>query len=1245
MPESNGYLAPHPPSLFPSSEKQAFSGSTNSFSSSSSSASASYFDRHSHGSSTSAYATDITPPITPTYSNFDIELKPGTVASAGPFRDERSLQDHLTAEHLNNSILRPIVTLEDDTVYKSDSEDDSGVFDAVASFRTRLLNSKQTVTSQRALRIMDSRTSSAEGMATKDKDFVEAPPSVSSASKMEGGSEEEEFVLPHDWENIYDQGMAAIWKEFKESVYGFNPQDPEPQNLPLPYANRSEPNSRSNDFPIFDRDSDVGHQLGRDNIPRGMVFERLPPTPQAPAKPKIRPVESEWDVSSLCLGTPSYVSGSSFPMSLIPFVAAQHASDVTPSPTTNNDASCLSLCDGPSFESSASISTSLLSPAQQDTSPILSPAIFNESYAQGNVPVVSSPAPVSRLMFATRREHRSFPVALTGENLDMAAIIRLEIATNTDPRPQHLPQPNHGHYVAHGLPVTNAQQQQTIPPMDINSYPSFYDHSFNDSTMPESHSYQQFMIIASNCYDELTPEEENQYEYPNAIYQFLTRRPDFLQVKNVAKSPSPSTLSPLVGLGLGSLTDGAVRPSSSITRLEDEPKGVAGDSKKPAVGIRQAEHSSPHVDMSAGQCTAEIEPMGVLSCLQAMQSRMSVSLRGRREQQKVLEGPNGDHNVPHRQSSESGQSSSSSVDMAYIADDESVVMPVAATSELHLRSQNRTESCSSGPNLRASFMANPLEAGAGNVVSEPHGAPSGSTTSLERPSLDLVSSRRQLLLNSSKRLSRFFRSSPSGSSAFMSSAPVSSSAAASTLDPTDLASTIANTSAVTHPITSTIAALSLNHPSDSLSHGFETATEPFSGNVSRDTTSDLLGTLPKPSGHEPPLMDTVLSSPEHPSFLSRVSPLHQLARSLRSTHHLARPRANDGSPASSYSYNAQNSDVSNLGLTAFVLTPENDPRSPCSLSAEYFHSDSYVLGCESALPPTDHSARISSSASTDRVVAIPSSSSGGLAPSKSMDLEALGIGRPSGMLVTSVSTMSTAEECQNLAELASAPSPAADDLQNSGSDDTDLVIVSPQPSGSPTTPRLFFKVPRFAKRRLYDIPEQRTPSPTSSAHRIRTRTPTPHSKLLLARQPSESRKWSGGSVLRRLRSSSRVSPGPLFTNRKGSNEDGNGSNEDPTGDIVPDTRDNSGTSSQGDNVPALPAAKSTNRLRRYFNKITRKAVSVFPKRSRSSTAPPSQLLSPGFIENFDVPQPSFGVFRNTSDGRTGPSSRKLQVLF
>lgn len=219
MPTSNGFLIPHPPTLFPPSEKQAFSGSTNSFSSSSSSsASASYFDRRSRASSASAYTTDITPPITPTYSNFDIELKPGRVASSGPFPDERSLQEHLAAEHLSSSLLKPIASLDDDTGYRSDSEEDSGVFDAVANFRSRLLKSKQTANSQRALRTIESRISSDADTIDKDKDFVEAPPTESVVSKLEGVVEEEEFVLPENWENIFDQGMEAICQVHTNSM-------------------------------------------------------------------------------------------------------------------------------------------------------------------------------------------------------------------------------------------------------------------------------------------------------------------------------------------------------------------------------------------------------------------------------------------------------------------------------------------------------------------------------------------------------------------------------------------------------------------------------------------------------------------------------------------------------------------------------------------------------------------------------------------------------------------------------------------------------------------------------------------------------------------------------------------------------------------------------------------------------------------------------------------------------------------
>ncbi|PPQ83515.1 hypothetical protein CVT25_007005 [Psilocybe cyanescens] len=1256
------FLVPHPPTLFPPSEKQAFSGSTNSFSSSSSSsASANYFDRLSRASMASAYMTDITPPITPTNSNFDVELKEGSVASSGPFPDERSLQEHLAAEHFSNSHLRPIAALEDDGGYRSDSEEDSGAFDAVANFRSRLLKSKESTNSRRALRIIESRSDPDADFDGRDDDHVEVPLAETNVtSQIE--TAEEEFALPDDWENIFDRGMDAIWQEFKESVYGFNPEEPQPKNLLITTANKSKSEVRSHEFPIFDLDSDVGHQLGQDNIPRGMVFERLPPTPKLPAKPIIRPVDPDWDVSSLCLDTPSVESSSSISMSIISPVRAQHATDVIPSSPAICNESSFSLCDSPSFESSASISMSLLSPVQNDTNVIMSsPAIFNESFAHGHIPLMSPPAAVSRSMFAARRERRSFPVALTGENLDIAAIMRLEIAASNYGIHHH----HHHRYEPHpvpGLPGPHTQPQHHIPSSNFVSYPSFYDHSFDD-TMPESMSHRQFMVIASSFAQESTPAQQQEHDHDHGLdlkYDLFSRPGDFLQVREVPKSPLPSNPSqPLVGLGLGALTEGALRSSASISRLEDEPDAVERDAQMPAVYVSHDEHSSPRVDVTASQCTAEIEPSGVLSRLQSVQSHISMSIRARRDHRKGITGPHVDNDVHHHPASDHGQPSSP-VDKAYMADDESEIEPSGVLSNSQPVSRDRTDLRSLAnhglmePSVYSSHssITNVLEGG--EDPGETHGILRGSQPSAERPLADTASSSRRNFFRSSKRISRLFRSSPVLATTVL--VPESISQAdvprSSLTHTSDLTPTTVDTDTVGAPsVISTIVAP--HHPSDSMHATSDSATRLFASDIApQDTSSDLLLTAPQTSGH----------GPEHPTFLSRISPLYHLAQSLRSDEYLARSRANLALPAFSSSYALQDLNISHLGLSSFVLTPGNDPRSPCSPSVEYFYPESYILGCQEVLPPSDNIspdsvAQIPPSSSTSRVSALLPSSSGLLRESGSM--EGLGIGLPSELLVASQSTMSTAEESQNLAQLASAPSPNAEDFGSSTSSG-DNGIPFPQSAGSPTTPRLFFKVPKFAKRRLYDIPEQPTPSPTLSAHRLRFRAPAPHAQQQ-PRQPSRSAKWTGLSVLKRLCSSTRLSWVPFSANRKEPSSlqsapasgagDGDGSNEGrhigPMSPVDDNDNGHSCPPAPRDDAPILPAAKSAGILRRCFNKITRSTVSA----SFLSSSPPplptftASGLSPGIIEHHDIAQPSSGVFKSMGEEGMAPLSRKFQVLF
>lgn len=149
------FLVPFPPTLSPTTESQVFSGSSLSLSSNSS---FNYFGHHSHASSGSAYLTDITPPITPSYTTdnkkhgkvYDghrISVDPATSPFKKDFEDRE-----------RRALLA--VGEPEDIGYDSDCEgEDAPLLDAVDMVRARLKTAKPTTNTQRALKIMEEQAS------------------------------------------------------------------------------------------------------------------------------------------------------------------------------------------------------------------------------------------------------------------------------------------------------------------------------------------------------------------------------------------------------------------------------------------------------------------------------------------------------------------------------------------------------------------------------------------------------------------------------------------------------------------------------------------------------------------------------------------------------------------------------------------------------------------------------------------------------------------------------------------------------------------------------------------------------------------------------------------------------------------------------------------------------------------------------------------------------------------------------
>ena len=227
------------------------------------------------------------------------------------------------------------------------------------------------------------------------------------------------------------------------------------------------------------------------------------------------------------------------------------------------------------------------------------------------------------------------------------------------------------------------------------------------------------------------------------------------------------------------------------------------------------------------------------------------------------------------------------------------------------------------------------------------------------------------------------------------------------------------------------------------------------------------------------------------------------------------------------------------GSAPFVLSPDNDPRSPCTPSGDYFQRSSYISGRRSALSTSSALSRgglagsssrshLSSNAQATALSNRPSDPSvrsnlaGISAPEdlrQSGAVDGVGIGLPPDLASrpprqresSSSSAVGLAEglqfgilpstaSCLNLAQLATGPSP--DPQSSSAAIDLLAELLEDSPTSSS-------KFTRFAKRCLSAIPEQNTPSPNAPSCRLRVATPY---------SPTSNSPWSDFSVLNRFRS-------------------------------------------------------------------------------------------------------------------------------
>ncbi|CAA7267549.1 unnamed protein product [Cyclocybe aegerita] len=323
---------------------------------------------------------------------------------------------------------------------------------------------------------------------------------------------------------------------------------------------------------------------------------------------------------------------------------------------------------------------------------------------------------------------------------------------------------------------------------------------------------------------------------------------------------------------------------------------------------------------------------------------------------------------------------------------------------------------------------------------------------------------------------------------------------------------------------------------------------------------------------------------------------HLLPRPITPTHNEAKQTTFANEIALLCSHNALSEQVPSL-------TWDVDPRSPCPNSRNDFTV---------AVEPRDGSQRIDYVPLPPLLACIPfpnhetpapSTSDGALRPSK--DADGLGIGLPSDLTsrpprqrdVSSHGSadclqprMSTAESCQNLAQLASAPSPSA----------SPFAEASSPPSPSPWN---FLRIRPFSKRHLYAIPEIRTPSPNPSRRRF---SPT---NLL-------------SPIINRIRSPRLYTP--WFKSPLTSTEDFD--------TAMPRNGGLSPLAGMGPySAPSSPSGRSL--FPKLMSRRPHSTSSLSP-----SPQPPPMATSPALVEHLDAPK-GLGIFRRASPSSASPKTK------
>lgn len=297
---------------------------------------------------------------------------------------------------------------------------------------------------------------------------------------------------------------------------------------------------------------------------------------------------------------------------------------------------------------------------------------------------------------------------------------------------------------------------------------------------------------------------------------------------------------------------------------------------------------------------------------------------------------------------------------------------------------------------------------------------------------------------------------------------------------------------------------------------------------------------------------------------------------------------------------------------------ERDPRSPVSPARPVASSPSPSPAPDAAIDTVARPLPASASAGSC------THSAGRRSLKSSKSAEGLGMGLPSDLAslpprqreVTSsgldtASLMSTAEECLDLSRLASSPTSSA------GSPN---VMVSEERRGT----RVFFKIPRFARRTLYAIPE--VASPLSSSAAASPRSAASHMGRSL------SAAWS--DLASRLRSPGKSSGTPRFPATPLTSAPLAGPSGDaPAATVAAPTPLSSASPLDTSCLPQPPRLVPRQPRTPWLARLSRGSLSQAPTQTDGPR-------SPGMTEHLDAPRN--GVPKRAKAGRL---VRKLQMLF